>query len=626
MPLRSVCLLVAVAAALLLPAASAQAGLPVYVVESAGPTVSAIDSGTGARSVITTGGLLAVPTGIAIEADGSLVVSDAGAAAVVRIDPDTGGQTTVSSSADLNAPSGIAVQPDGRLLVTDQNTGGILGLLFTAGALTRVDQSTGATTTLTSDDRFGEPTSVAVAADGDMLVADPEGPAAAGSVIRVNGTSFLQTNGAQGGSFVDPWGVAIERSGTWLLADPRGTSSGAVHRTASAGTPEVLASGGELVDPRGIAIERSGNALVADPGADKLVRVAGTDGTQTVVASALADPVAVAVPVDEDDDGVADLHDNCPVTNTDQTDTDVDGAGNACDNDDDGDGVSDAAEATAGTNPLLPDTDGDAVGDGTDNCPVAFNVGQADADGDGTGDACDATPNLPADPSQGARARGDGAASTAPPEAFDQRVAAPVAAVDEEPTPQPVMGKTVAAAAFTGRVTVRVPGSGADVPLTEGGEIPVGAVVDTTSGAIVLTSALPGGRVQSARFSGGRFAVTQRGADGITDLRLAGDGPVCPPRAAKHGKVRVLARAAADKQAKPSTSKRRTKRLWGDGHGKFRTHGREAVATVRGTKWLVEETCTGTLVRVARGVVSVRDKRSGKTSLLRRGERRLVRR
>ena len=48
--------------------------------------------------------------------------------------------------------------------------------------------------------------------------------------------------------------------------------------------------------------------------------------------------------------------------------------------DSDGDGVGDACD---------PDDDNDGVIDGTDNCPLTANVDQADADGDGIGDACD---------------------------------------------------------------------------------------------------------------------------------------------------------------------------------------------------------------------------------------------
>jgi len=73
-------------------------------------------------------------------------------------------------------------------------------------------------------------------------------------------------------------------------------------------------------------------------------------------------------PLDTDGDGIEDDADNCPDTaNSDQTDTDYDGAGNACD----------------------PDDDDDGVADGTDNCPLIINSDQDDFDGDGAGDLCD---------------------------------------------------------------------------------------------------------------------------------------------------------------------------------------------------------------------------------------------
>ncbi len=75
-----------------------------------------------------------------------------------------------------------------------------------------------------------------------------------------------------------------------------------------------------------------------------------------------------ACDTDDDNDTVADDTDNCPlVSNTDQTDTDNDGTGDACDTDD----------------------DNDTVADDTDNCPVVSNTDQTDTDNDGSGDACD---------------------------------------------------------------------------------------------------------------------------------------------------------------------------------------------------------------------------------------------
>jgi hypothetical protein len=46
---------------------------------------------------------------------------------------------------------------------------------------------------------------------------------------------------------------------------------------------------------------------------------------------------------------------------------------------------------------------------------------------------------------------------------------------------------------------------------------------------------------------------------------------------------------------------------------------------VRGTKWLVQDSCAGTLTRVAKGVVAVRDNVRRKTIILRAGKKYLAR-
>ena len=71
---------------------------------------------------------------------------------------------------------------------------------------------------------------------------------------------------------------------------------------------------------------------------------------------------------DDDNDGVLDTNDNCPLTaNTNQADNDQDILGDVCDDDDDNDGILDTV----------------------DNCPMAYNPNQEDRDNDGLGDACD---------------------------------------------------------------------------------------------------------------------------------------------------------------------------------------------------------------------------------------------
>jgi len=78
------------------------------------------------------------------------------------------------------------------------------------------------------------------------------------------------------------------------------------------------------------------------------------------------------------------------------------------------------------------------------------------------------------------------------------------------------------------------------------------------------------------------------------------------------GELDCTSRVARASAAKPKPKKRR---VWGhDNGGRFQTHGKSSVATVRGTRWLTEDTCTGTRVRVAQGAVSV--KPAGKRAVL----------
>jgi hypothetical protein len=175
------------------------------------------------------------------------------------------------------------------------------------------------------------------------------------------------------------------------------------------------------------------------------------------------------------------------------------------------------------------------------------------------------------------------------------------------PAAAPKMGRTVGVAAGTGSVLVRVPGSSRAVALTDAASVPVGAVLDTRRGSVELKTQLAGGKTQTGTFHGGLFQVRQpKGTGGMTELVLRGDKPTC---GATGG-----ARAAA------TVAKRPPRGLWGkDNHGRFRTRGSNSVATVRGTEWYVADRCDGTVTRVKRGAVSVRDLHTKRTILVRAG-------
>ena len=69
-----------------------------------------------------------------------------------------------------------------------------------------------------------------------------------------------------------------------------------------------------------------------------------------------------------------------------------------------------------------------------------------------------------------------------------------------------------------------------------------------------------------------------------------------------------------------AAGKAKKRHLRADGKGSFRTKGKYSSATVRGTKWLVEDGCSGTLTRVAPGTVTVRHQVRHETVILKAGK------
>jgi len=153
------------------------------------------------------------------------------------------------------------------------------------------------------------------------------------------------------------------------------------------------------------------------------------------------------------------------------------------------------------------------------------------------------------------------------------------------------------------------------VALNDAASIPVGSILDTRKGTVTLSAALPGDHTQTGTFHGGLFEVRQpAGARGMTELVLRGPRPNCT------GSGAGAARAAA------ASARRPPRGLWGrDDHGRFRTRGSNSVATVRGTAWYVEDRCDGTLTRVSKGSVSVRDLRRQRTVVVNAGDSYLAR-
>lgn len=153
----------------------------------------------------------------------------------------------------------------------------------------------------------------------------------------------------------------------------------------------------------------------------------------------------------------------------------------------------------------------------------------------------------------------------------------------------PVLAQSVAGSVISGTVTVERPGTNSFVTLAAPGLIPVGSLVNATNGRVRLTAAASAkGVTHSGQFYDGEFRLGQA-RSGLTTLTLAGGTP-------------CAGSASAGRHA-PT----RRQKLWGSAHGTFETIGTDAAATELGTRWLTEDTCSETVIRVRGGAVKVTD-------------------
>ncbi|MGZ8634460.1 MAG: hypothetical protein ACXWZZ_11495, partial [Solirubrobacteraceae bacterium] len=202
----------------------------------------------------------------------------------------------------------------------------------------------------------------------------------------------------------------------------------------------------------------------------------------------------------------------------------------------------------------------------------------------------------------------------------------PTVAPPAPPPPPPVPGKSAVARVVSGTVLIKLPGK-AFVALTTAANIPIGSQLDTRKGRVELTTAADtaGKKTQKAQFYDGIFQVKQsvpkkkpsKARALITDLVMKGQIARSQCAALKGARA-----AVTDKKKGPKAV---LGQLWGSGKGKFRTNGKYSSATVRGTIWLVQDRCEGTLTKVRRGTVQVRDFKRKKTVTVRAGHSYLAR-
>ncbi len=219
----------------------------------------------------------------------------------------------------------------------------------------------------------------------------------------------------------------------------------------------------------------------------------------------------------------------------------------------------------------------------------------------------------------------------------------------DPPPPPPVLGKTANIAPVSGVVYIELP-PGATlasfspsafplssppreayaaltkgtsfIPLTEARQIPFGSTLDTSAGVVKITTATTAsskGKVQFGDFGAGLFKLLQtRKQKGLTELNIVDNHPA----------RQLCATVGKGKKASVAAHHPSTKvlgRLTANSHGHFVGRGQYSSATVRGTTWGVQNRCDGTLTRVVRGELVVRDFRKRKSITLFTGQTYLAR-
>jgi hypothetical protein len=131
-----------------------------------------------------------------------------------------------------------------------------------------------------------------------------------------------------------------------------------------------------------------------------------------------------------------------------------------------------------------------------------------------------------------------------------------------------------------------------------GVQVPVLSKIDARDSKVEVISE---GSVRKATFFDGLFQVLQ------------GDEPHAATVLKLIGPLERCENATSEKPG--------GRQLWGEGEGLHRTDGRLAAATVRGTKWLVQDRCNGTtFAKVLEGLVTLRDKTKDKDVELEAGD------
>ncbi|HSL73694.1 MAG TPA: hypothetical protein VK853_04475, partial [Ilumatobacteraceae bacterium] len=289
-----------------------------YVAGTADRTGFAGDGGPATEA------LFSSPDGLDFDADGNLYVADLGNDRIRRIDAATGIITTVAgggptsslgdggpaTQAWLYRPGDVAVGPDGDLYIADSYNRRIRRVDAETGIITTF--AGGGPTTGTGDGGpaneafLSYPTSVSVAANGDVYIADTNGQrvrkvdGTTGIITTIAGTGTAAYSGdggpATSAQLYQPGGVDVNAAGDVFIGDTGNwrvrridAATGIITTFAGGGTLSWPANGGpataaQVIRPRAIDVDAGGNVFVAEEGNSTIRRIDAATGVIGAVA------------------------------------------------------------------------------------------------------------------------------------------------------------------------------------------------------------------------------------------------------------------------------------------------------------------------------------------------------
>jgi sugar lactone lactonase YvrE len=230
------------------------------------------------------------PVNVAYGPDGDIYVADFDNGKIRKVDA-TGTTSTVIAQPGFARPFGLVFSGETLYATTDANGQG-LHTPKTTGSVWKIDVSAGKATEIA--DSIGMPRSIAVLANGDLVLSDYENQVidllAAGAPIKVLAGSYGAAGNTDGcgaaARFNAPYGIVLRSDGNIViieqgnnqlrLLDP---STGCVTSFAGSGVsgysdgPLGMA---QVSAPEGIAIDSQDNLYIADTGNYRVREISGS--------------------------------------------------------------------------------------------------------------------------------------------------------------------------------------------------------------------------------------------------------------------------------------------------------------------------------------------------------------